>query len=946
MKRVHFLLVVIILLILSVNLYLYFDTYRQQIEFQKNFLINQTQICSYEIETTVDNFQNELNYILFSENISQFFTQPEVAQNATKKFELIYTKYQDLVVNILLYDNRRNVFSLFRDSKKDILTDNFISHVQKDIKPRELVESIDGSEYCFLPVFSDNMVVGNVQVGLDYQRFITSIFEKYHVENIQWQWLIDEEGRLVLNNVAKKELVVPQLNDITGNLSEGFMGSMQHTVLIDGVEENVITVYIPTRILNKEYGIAFSLQTDYIRSTIIKNSIIIALITLLLIGFILFIFFFILRKRKAEEHKLKEAEEMLKETIDSLPVGVIIRDSDKGIRMINRSARELFGIPSGNDNSVMAVAETVLDYGKPASQDFPASPLDPNQLIHYEKEGNELVIYRKRISLKQTGEDNALEAFIDITPFEKARRQEAAANQAKSDFLTRMSHEIRTPLHAIIGMTEAFEDKKASPEQQEYIRSIRKSADLLLSLIDDLMDLSKIEAGKILLEEIPFRLREEMNILVNLYKPQALRKGIELTLSIDDLVPDELIGDPFRLRQVVSNLVDNSVKFTHSGEIRLTVELVENKAGNITLRFMVEDTGIGIPQERIPEIFSAVNRPVVTSGKDYQGTGLGTAIAKQLVEMMNGNIWVESPGTLSTRAENPGSRFCFTIKVYSNTKLSKKVDSQSVQKYHQIKTLIIQDKNQNNDTLLKMLQGFGVSTYVNFYQENTLELLKNNAGQNLEKYKLIIISDSATFDGFKVAARINEEGLANEYLILLISANDKRGNYIRARRCGVDNYIIEPYPSSELFNFIQDHFPFITVEPGSTAETTVLEKDIAILVADDNLINQKVAQAIFKNLGFEVDIAKNGKEVMELVKTRKYDIIFMDVMMPEMDGMEAADEIRKLGMKMPIIAVTADTNQESRIRSQSTSMNDYVAKPVKGDEIKRILIQYFTRTRN
>jgi PAS domain S-box-containing protein len=945
MKRIHFLIALVIIIILAVNLFLYFDTYKQQIEFQKNFLINQTQICSYEIETTVDNFQSELNYILFSENLPLFFSNADIQQSATKKFELLYTKYQDLVVNIMLYDSHRNVFSLFRDSKKNVITDNFVSQIQKEIQPREVIETIEGSTYDFLPIFKDNTVVGNVQVGINYESFIANIFEKYHVENIQWQWLIDEEGRLVMNNVAKKELTIPKLEDITDNLAEGFMGDLQHSVNIDGKEQEVISVYIPTRILNREYGVVFSLQTNYIKNTIIKNSVLIALITLFLIGCIILIFGMVIRKKGKEEKILKDSEESLKVVLDKLPIGILMLGSDKKIRRINKTAIDLFGVNAESDLIGKDIADKFLLGKKLHSQDSLSAPFDPNQFIYYEKDGNELVIYKKQIPLRLKEEDIFLEAFIDITPIEKARKHEAAANQAKSDFLARMSHEIRSPLHGIIGLTEALDEKNIPEEQKEFTRSIRKSADLMLSIIDDLMDLSKIEAGKMMLEEIPFQLRDEINISVNLFRSKADKKGLKLTSEIDPTVPDHLIGDPFRLRQVISNLLDNAVKFTHKGEIHLGIEPAECKEENITLKFVVEDTGIGIPIERHQDLFVSAARSDGLRDRGMSGTGLGITISKQLVEMMNGHIWVESPGYLSKNPEYPGSRFCFTIEVYSNEKLEKNVERDSIRKYHQIKTLIIQEKNQDADTLLKTMQGFGISTYVNCFQENTIELLRNNVNQQLEKYKLIIIRDTPTLDGFQIAYRLFEEKLSREYILLLISSNDRSGNYIRARRFLVDHYVIEPYQSSEIFNIIQDNFPHIVAEPGETTESMETKKDIAILVADDNLINQKVAQAIFKNLGYEIDLAVNGREVIEKVKLKSYDIIFMDLMMPEMDGMEAADEIRKMGLHIPIIAVTADTNQEARIRSQNTSMNDYIAKPVKGDEIKRVLIEFFSKSK-
>ena len=251
--------------------------------------------------------------------------------------------------------------------------------------------------------------------------------------------------------------------------------------------------------------------------------------------------------------------------------------------------------------------------------------------------------------------------FSDITPIEKARKYEAAANTAKSEFLAKMSHEIRTPMNGIIGMTEAMDQENLNAEQKEYLQIVKRSADLLLNLIDDILDFSKIEAGKMQLEEIPFKLREEVKLSVDLFRPVIEEKNISLQIKTNPDVPENIIGDPFRLRQVLSNLISNAVKFTHEGQIVVGIQLEEEYNSNLTLLFYVEDTGVGIPRNKIESIFNSFTQAEESTSRKYGGSGLGTTISKQLVNLMHGEIWAESPSTISTSPNYPG----FKIQLYN-----------------------------------------------------------------------------------------------------------------------------------------------------------------------------------------------------------------------------------------------------------------------------------------
>lgn len=944
MRKIYFLISAVIVIILSLNVYYYFDIYDQQVDFQKSFLLKQTQLCEEEIEKVGSQFVSDLNRILFLDDITQFFDNEKIMQRGAKNLEIFYSKYDNLIKNILLYDNKKNVFNLYKDNNNNFISDTYTTHDQRELVPREKISIENNKHVFFLPIINNNFVTGNIAATIDYIHYINSVFEKSHLENTQWQWLVNNKGEIILNNFSGGELQINQLLRITDDLNEGFQGALTHSVLINNKDEKVISAYYPIQILDREFGIVFTLKTETILQTIIKNATIIIFLTLILVSSIIFIFLFFIRRQNIEAEKLQESELALAQILESLPIGILMLGKDRKIRKINNTAIEMFSLEKEGDLVGKDISDR-FSFGKNLLyKEYFGLTFDTSQFFSYEKNGKEIVIYKKEILFKLEGEDITLEAFVDVTPLEKARKQEVIANQAKSEFLAKMSHEIRTPLNGIIGIADAFSRQKLTKKQQESAQIIKQSADLLLSIINDILDFSKIEAGKMMLEEIPFSLSEELDYALNIFKPDLRKKNLDFILSIEPNVPDKIIGDPFRLRQVLSNLTGNAIKFTEKGKIMVTVKLVEEYSGNLTVQIDVEDTGIGIPEKQLKEIFISFKQADGSTTRKYGGTGLGTTISKQLVELMGGEIWVESPSGISDDPETPGTRFSFTIKVFSNEKIKKIIQDEKITKYHQIKTLIINEKTGKDDHLLEILQDFGISSYVTNFQEKTIDLIKSNITNRTESYNVIIISDTPSFNGFEVARQLHQHKLSDKFLIIIVSSNNQKGNFAKCKKLGVDYYLIQPYQSSEIFDIFQTNFPNIKPDEDKTPEVDIIKKDLKILVAEDNLINQQVAKAIFKNLGFEIDMAKNGNDVIAKISDNNYDVIFMDIMMPELDGMETTKKLRKQNHNLPIIALTADINKEVQDKMKEVGMNDFIAKPIRVDEIKRVLIKWFSES--
>jgi PAS domain S-box-containing protein len=943
MKNLKILLPTIFVLVLISNIYFFTVTYKRQNNFQKDILLKQVEKISNSIENIGMDFESNINYILYSDNIVNVF-KPEYYKEIFIKLEILYSKYPSLITSILIQDNNQNVFSLYKDKTDNFLNDIYISRKQIKLYNKEKTILLNSEQVFIMPVFKNNEVIGNLIINLDLYRFFKKQLESNIVDENLWQMIIDDKGNIIYNPYANLRMNRNMLDTIAGQANDAKKDIISSVIERGSSKIKYISSYDYFVFLRTKFAVIANFKNQDILGQFITTGIWAIVINISLLLVIILYYIKMVKSRAVEEKKLRESEEAFKLIIELMPIGIIIIDQGKRIKSLNKAAAKILMIDD-NENLIGEDISHRFFLGKTLLLDTEFSAaFESTHFLHYEKDGNDIVIFKKDIPLKLGGEELIVQSFIDVTPIEKSRKREISANMAKSEFLAKMSHEIRTPMNGIIGMADSLAQQNFTLEQAEQIQIIRKSADLLLNILNDILDISKIEAGKMVLEEIPFKIREDINFALELFKVSAEEKKIKISGSVEPNVPNNIIGDPFRLRQIIINLVGNSLKFTHEGEIKLNVALLEEYNRNLTLQFTVEDTGVGIPKEKLPFIFQSFTQVDNSTTRKYGGTGLGTAISKQLVELMNGEIFVESPSTIYTNPKFPGTKFKFTIEVYSNERLQKDVNINNIYSFNQIKTLIIGENKSEEKTIEESLSFFNVPVEQHIYNKNTIDFLKNNyTNSQDEKYKLLIIRDSTSFDGFKLIARMNDAKIVNNFIVILISTNDKQGNYVKGKRNGIDYYMIFPYEISEIYNFLCENFTSLKLEEEKAKfKIHKIKSDLKILVAEDNFINQKVAKTLFKNIGYEVDFAKNGLEVLEKVKNSKFDIIFMDIMMPEMDGIKATIELRQNNIEIPIIAMTANVAKDEKTNAIASGMNDYITKPVKTDVVKKILIKLFS----
>ncbi len=652
---------------------------------------------------------------------------------------------------------------------------------------------------------------------------------------------------------------------------------------------------------------------------------------------------------------LENEQYLLEALLQHLPHSIYFKDADSRFLRTSRALASKFGL----DDPARVIGKTDFDFfsDEHARQAF----IDEQELLHGEKpviekeevetwpDGSKTFVATTKLPLvdKQERTIGTFGISMDITVQKRAEEalrlaKKAAedANRAKGDFLANMSHEIRTPMNAIIGMTELVLDTEISPVQRDYLTMVQQSGEALLALINDILDFSKIEAGKLDLDHAPFDLHECLGDTMKSLSVRAARKGLELVCQIDRDVPEAIAGDATRLRQIVVNLVGNALKFTEQGEVVLAATVDSRDDRQLVLHCRVQDTGIGIAREKLATIFAAFEQADTSITRKYGGTGLGLAISARLVELMGGRIWVESePGR--------GSTFHFTARFEIVPMPATTSRSDDAARVFGTRALVVDDNATNRRLLDETLKNWGMEPVAASSAAEAIDYMRYAARQGKPFQLLLTDINMPEADGFSLVDDLRRDPELAATLVIVLTSGDRPGDIARGKELGIGGYLVKPVKQSELFDAIVAVLGVTSIE--SEKETAAVATSrvprLQILLAEDSLPNQKLAVGLLTKWGHSITVVGNGREAVAAWESHPFDLILMDVQMPELDGLQATtlirDREREAGGHVPIIAMTAHAMKGDREQCLAAGMDGYVPKPIRVKELSAALAALF-----
>jgi two-component system sensor histidine kinase/response regulator len=657
---------------------------------------------------------------------------------------------------------------------------------------------------------------------------------------------------------------------------------------------------------------------------------------------------FVMYEDISDRRRVQDALTQLASIVETSEDAIIGQTLDGTVVSWNAAAQRMFGYTlgeiQGKHVAVLAPADRAGEVQAILERIRRGDHIEHFETVRVRKDGTPVPV---SISISVTRD--ATGRFSGFSTIARDVREEVATREAlreardaaerlaqtRSAFLANMSHEIRTPLNAVLGLTELLLDTELTPEQRHSLMLVQVAGETLLTLLNDILDLSKIEAEQVRLEVIPFGPTHLVETTIGLLAGRARQKRLELLADVGDDVPEMVRGDPTRLRQVLTNLIGNAIKFTESGEIVVTVETASIRDARTVLRFTVRDTGIGIPEDKLESIFEEFGQADESTTRKYGGTGLGLTIARRLVRLMEGDVTV-------TSAVGQGTEFAFTVALQTDATATPRPTIAGATPLTERRVLVVDDSAANRRIVRGMLGAAGLQVGEAVDGEAGLDALQR-ARRSGTPYDLAILdAQMPGLDGFALGAAIRALPEIADTRLLMLTSSGERGDGQRCRELGINGYLTKPASRTDLLEAVS-----VVLGMGAVAAPTVVtqhsiaesRRRLQILLAEDNVVNQEVAATMLRKRGHDVDVAGDGRAAVEAAARKRYDVILMDIQMPEMDGFQATGRIRATpaGRDLPIIALTAHALSGEREKCLAQGMSDYLTKPFKAHDLFAIV---------
>jgi PAS domain S-box-containing protein len=627
--------------------------------------------------------------------------------------------------------------------------------------------------------------------------------------------------------------------------------------------------------------------------------------------------------------------------IASTPVAIAVLDDRRSVRSVNAAFEALFGyaaaevVGAGIDRLI--VPESLRSESSDLEARVRRGEVVRVEVERMRKDGGRIQVRLSAAAVKAAADGALVALYEDISDrkaaeaaMREARDLAERVARARSAFLANMSHEIRTPMNAVLGFVELVLDTELAPEQRRALELVRTSSEALLTILNDILDYSKIEAEHLELESIPFDLPKVVHATATLLAVRAREKHLELTVDVPPDVPQMVRGDPTRVRQVLMNLIGNAIKFTEEGEVDVSAGVTQRDGDWAAVQFRVRDTGIGIPEEQLGSIFKEFTQADASMTRRYGGTGLGLAISRRLVALMGGELAV-------TSKVGSGSEFSFTLRFPLE---ATQAAARATVSLGGRRLLVVDDNETNRRIVRDMLGAEGMAVHEAPRADAGLEALRRAARARTPYDLAILDAQMPDQDGFELATAIRADRALKETRLLILTSAGQRGDGERCRQLGIQAYLTKPIARADLVEAVGTVLAGTASAPGEVDLVTrhsIAESRHAlrILLAEDNPVNQQVATAMLLKRGHQVDVVGNGREAVDAVSKEGYDVVLMDIQMPEMDGFEATEKIRALpqGRALPIIALTAHALSGERERCLARGMTGYLAKPFKAHDL-------------